>query len=55
MLFEPYRCFTEHPLASNFSILDGVVTVTVPDVEPADDYTIVCESSFPSLYQYYVC
>ena len=31
----------DHPLASNFSILDGWVTVTVPDVTPGTDYTIV--------------
>ncbi|EJF63341.1 hypothetical protein BD309DRAFT_835894, partial [Dichomitus squalens] len=30
-----------HPLASNFSILDGWVTVTVPNVQPDVDYTVV--------------
>ena len=31
----------EHPLASGFDILQGWITVTVPDVTPGDDYTIV--------------
>ncbi|KAI1790145.1 hypothetical protein LXA43DRAFT_522629 [Ganoderma leucocontextum] len=31
----------ENPLASGFDILQGWVTVTVPDVQPGDDYTIV--------------
>ncbi|KAI0712265.1 hypothetical protein C8Q76DRAFT_482408 [Earliella scabrosa] len=31
----------ENPIASNFSIFDGFVTVTVPDVEPGTDYTVV--------------
>ncbi|KAL6302822.1 hypothetical protein BKA93DRAFT_827119 [Sparassis latifolia] len=31
----------ENPLANNFSILDGWVTVTAPDVTPATDYSIV--------------
>ncbi|KAI0754879.1 hypothetical protein C8Q80DRAFT_1216678 [Daedaleopsis nitida] len=31
----------DHPLATNFSIMDGSVPVTVPDVEPGVDYTIV--------------
>ncbi|TFY51048.1 hypothetical protein EVJ58_g10766 [Rhodofomes roseus] len=31
----------EHPLASNFSVLDGTVAITVPDVEPGSDYSIV--------------
>ena len=35
--------FADNPLASNFSILDGSVTVTVPDVEPGVDYTVVRE------------
>ncbi|OCH88477.1 hypothetical protein OBBRIDRAFT_780108 [Obba rivulosa] len=30
-----------HPLATNFSILDGRVVVKVPDVEPGNDYAIV--------------
>ena len=37
------ECLLEHPLASNFSILLGSINVTVPDVEPGDDYAIVCE------------
>ncbi|OBZ68776.1 hypothetical protein A0H81_11344 [Grifola frondosa] len=31
----------DHPLASNFSILDGRVVVKVPDVTPGNDYAIV--------------
>ncbi|KAH9942898.1 hypothetical protein B0H21DRAFT_749420 [Amylocystis lapponica] len=31
----------ENPLASNFSILDGWVTVTAPNVTTGNDYTIV--------------
>ncbi|KAJ8080426.1 hypothetical protein PM082_017259 [Marasmius tenuissimus] len=31
----------EHPLAENFSLLSGSVTVEVPDVEPGEDYFIV--------------
>ncbi|KII86653.1 hypothetical protein PLICRDRAFT_43293 [Plicaturopsis crispa FD-325 SS-3] len=31
----------DHPLASGFSILDGRVEITVPDVAPGDDYEIV--------------
>jgi hypothetical protein len=30
-------------MASGFSILDGSVNVTVPDVAPGHDYAIVCE------------
>ncbi|KAM5534972.1 hypothetical protein V8D89_011345 [Ganoderma adspersum] len=35
------RLDIENPLASGFDILQGWVTVTVPDVAPSDDYTIV--------------
>ncbi|KAK0504097.1 hypothetical protein EDD18DRAFT_1132043 [Armillaria luteobubalina] len=31
----------DHPLASNFQLTDGQVDITVPDVEPRDDYIIV--------------
>ncbi|KAF5315420.1 hypothetical protein D9619_007420 [Psilocybe cf. subviscida] len=31
----------EHPLASNFNLTDGSVKLTVPDVQPRDDYLIV--------------
>ncbi|KAI0766378.1 hypothetical protein BD413DRAFT_152317 [Trametes elegans] len=31
----------ENPLAKGFDILQGEVNVTVPDVEPGDDYTVV--------------
>jgi len=30
-------------LASDFDILDGNKTITVPNVKPDDDYSIVCE------------
>lgn len=33
----------DHPLASNFSILDGWYEITVPSVPAGTDYTIVCE------------
>lgn len=35
------------PLASNFPLLQGWVTVVCPDVEPADDYRVLCESQSP--------
>ncbi|RPD62497.1 hypothetical protein L226DRAFT_544218 [Lentinus tigrinus ALCF2SS1-7] len=35
------RLDLKHPLASNFSILDGWHEVTVPSVPAGDDYTIV--------------
>ncbi|KAG7440826.1 uncharacterized protein BT62DRAFT_561796 [Guyanagaster necrorhizus] len=35
----------DNPLASNFELTDGQVNITVPDVEPRDDYIIVCEYS----------
>ncbi|TFK93068.1 hypothetical protein K466DRAFT_594664 [Polyporus arcularius HHB13444] len=35
------RLDINHPLASNFSILDGHHEVTVPPVDAGDDYTIV--------------
>jgi hypothetical protein len=31
------------PLASNFSILLGRIEIQVPDVEPDNDYRIVCK------------
>ncbi|XP_006462392.1 hypothetical protein AGABI2DRAFT_193549 [Agaricus bisporus var. bisporus H97] len=31
----------DHPLAANFSIRDGQVQITVPDVPPREDYIIV--------------
>ncbi|KZT73859.1 hypothetical protein DAEQUDRAFT_721322 [Daedalea quercina L-15889] len=31
----------ENPLAANFSILLGSISITVPDVEPGSDYAIV--------------
>ena len=37
------RVFVGRPLASNFSILDGWITITVPDVETGVNYTIVRE------------
>ena len=33
----------EHPLAENFNLFLGSVTIGVPDVEPGEDYFIVCE------------
>ena len=30
-------------LASDFKIVDGHVTVKVPDVQPGDDYCLVCK------------
>lgn len=30
-------------LAAGFKITDGNVTVVVPDVEPSDEYVVVCE------------
>ncbi len=35
-------------LVKGFSILDGKVELTVPDVEPGNDYRIVC-AYYPSL------
>lgn len=34
---------SENPLAKGFNLTDGQVNVTVPDVESADDYQIVCK------------
>ena len=34
---------TDNPLATDFPILDGFRTITVPDVEPGDDWSIVRE------------
>ena len=34
---------SEHPLASNFSILLGSIEVTAPNVTTGNDYSIVCE------------
>ena len=33
----------EHPIAKNFDILDGAVTITVPDVQPGKTYKLVRE------------
>lgn len=41
--FHLYLHVTEHPLAANFSLLDGNVSFPVPDVPSAKDYIIVCE------------
>lgn len=38
----------DHPLAQNFNLTDGSVTITVPNVPPRNDYLIVCK------YSYYV-
>ncbi len=35
--------FPDHPLASGFDIREGSVQVQVPNVEPGDDYILVCK------------
>lgn len=46
---QPLKYRAAHPetnsgiLASNFSMLQGSVDVTVPAVVPGEDYSIICE------------
>ena len=39
---DPFVSFTAHPLAKGFSLVDGRVSVTVPeDADPGSDYALV--------------
>lgn len=46
--FNPfYLDWLDHPLAKDFDIRKGEISITVPHVAPGNSYIVVCESYYP--------